>query len=333
MSRRRFISIVFLALLLLIGCLIACFTMNRHPAEPIFEGRTASSWLRELAAGSPNIRAWAAFSGMGTNADPILMDALEARDTPLEKAFRSFYFAKKLPARVRRFLPQPSGDPRQLQSAAFSVVQSSPDSPLFCKLAVCLKQPDSKFRGEVLPVVYSRIGPEDAGQVPFLLLAANDTNAIVRSEALLCLSRIGPSATNAVPAILKLCADKDMDVRMAAAKALWKTTGQTNVAVPVLEGILSQDKDAHCLEWVTGFLLGMGKPDALLISILTNSLTGGRIEERMSACTCLRHIGPPAAAAIPALRHAMQDPNPEVRQRAKWALTGIDPEHAAANSP
>ena len=270
---------------------------------------------------------------MGTNADPVLMAALEGRDPPLERGFRSFYYAKKLPAQVRRLLPQPSDDPRTLQLAAFSVVRSFPDSPLFPKLPVLLKEADSEIRGEVLPLVYSRIGPEDAGQIPFLLWAANDTNAIVRAEVLLCLSRIGRSATNAVPAVLKLCADKDMDVRMDAAQALWKITGQTNIAVPVLEGILSQENDAHCLEWVTGFLLEMGKPAPSLISVLTNSLTGGRIEERLGACACLRHIGPLAAAAIPALRNALQDSNPQVRQRAKWALTGIVPEATAANSP
>jgi HEAT repeat protein len=332
--RRRFITMVSLIAALLVCGVMACFTMNRRPAEPIFQGRTASAWLREIVSGSPPDRALEAFARMGTNAHSVLMDALEGRDTPVEKAFRSFYYAKKLPAQVRRLLPQPSDDPRTLQLAAFSVVLNSPDSPLLPRLPILLKEPDSEVRRRVLPLVYSRIGPEDARQIPFLLSAANDTNAIVRAEVMLCLNRIGRSASNAVPAILKLCADKDMDVRMDAAQALWKITGQTNIAVPVLEGILSQENDAHCLEWVTGFLLEMGKADPSLICILTNSLTGGRIEERMTACACLRHIGPPAAAAaIPALRKAMQDPNPELRQRAKWALTGIVPEQAAANSP
>ena len=61
-----------------------------------------------------------------------------------------------------------------------------------------------------------------------------------------------------------------------------------------------------------------------LIDWLTNNFTG---DNRMGACNCLNQIGPPAAAAIPALRIALNDPDIMVRQQAKFALMSIDPEH------
>jgi HEAT repeat protein len=116
-------------------------------------------------------------------------------------------------------------------------------------------------------------------------------------------------------------------VKIDAGRALWKVTGHSNAAISALEGVLRQNQDAGLRLWAARYLLDMGQADPLLTITFINSLTNGDIGMRMSACSCLGQIGRPAAAAIPSLRQALQDRDPEVRRRAKSALTSIDPEH------
>jgi HEAT repeat protein len=88
-------------------------------------------------------------------------------------------------------------------------------------------------------------------------------------------------------------------------------------------------RDRH---WAAVYLLEMGQTNPLLMSTFINSLTNSQPGLRMSACSCLGQIGPRAADAIPALRNALQDPDPEVRRRAKLALQRIEPEHPAGHA-
>ena len=260
---------------------------------------------------------------MGTNAEPVLVTAIEARENPLARSFRRFY--PRLPAAIRRHLPEPY-DPLALRAAALFVLRNSVRIHITPKLLPFLKEPDSGLRLAVLSVVQ----PE-AGQIPFLLLASDDPDAKVRREVMRCLSQIGPSAANAAPAVLQLCGDSNMDVRQDAAWVLWKITGQTNTAVPVLEGIL--DAAAGRNDVAAYHLLIMGDSAPFFVTTLINALTNSQAGDRAIVCSLLRDIGPPAAAAIPALRQALQDPEPEVRRNAEVALSRIEPQHAATHAP
>jgi hypothetical protein len=359
MPSRRSIRIVSLtAAVLICGCL-AYVVSNRWTHEATFQGRSASYWLREIVRpqtiGSQVVRPrfvgsqilfpqsvgtqfgssnwfWGpapaqiseAFNQMGTNAEPALVAAIKAREDPLTGAFRRIY--PRLPAAIRKLLPQPY-DPLELRAAALFVSRGPVRIHLIPTLLPLLKKPDSALRLAVLSLVVQA----DAGQIPFLLLASDDPDAKVRREVLRCLSQSGHSVNSAEPAVLKFCSDSDLDVRQDAAWALWKITGQTNTAVPVLENVLSQGAGPN--DWTVYHLLLLGDSSPFLVTTLINSLTNRQAGERANVCSFLRDLGPPGIAAVPALRKALQDPEPEVRRRAEVALSKIDPEHAANPAP
>jgi hypothetical protein len=327
MPRRRFITIVSLTAAVLACGAITYFAGSRR-AEPYFQGRSASYWLREVSM--QQSQALEAFRQMGTNAEPILVAAIEGKEYPLGRMYRRVY--SRLPGAIRQRWPQPD-ESKTLRLAAVFVVLNSPASQIVPKVLPLLKDSDNRVSQAVEYMACAQISPPNSGQVPFLILACNDPNFFGRREALDALGRIGRSATSAVPILLNLCADKDMDVRINAAVALWRITGQTNQAVPVLEGLLAQSQEWHSPHWAAIYLLQMGKSDPQWITALINSLTNGLRVERFGACALLSQIGPPAAAAIPALRRALQDPDAIVRKHAKWALIRIDPKHATADSP
>ncbi len=241
MPRRQNITKVSLIAAVLACGFIAYIAVSRSTPEASFQGHSASYWLRQLVRslniGSPVLlsprvgssshggptpfQVRQAFSAMGTNAEPVLIKAVIAKENMLTKTFRRVY--PRLPACMRKLLPEPF-DPLALRTAALFVLQSPGSIDIAPKLLPWLKEPDFRLRLAILSVV----SQPDASQIPFLLLAGDDPSVRVRSEVLRHLSQIGPSAARAAPAVLKHCGDSDLNVRQDAAWALWKITGQTN---------------------------------------------------------------------------------------------------------
>jgi hypothetical protein len=329
-SRRQTVAIIAFAVIFF-GCgIVTLFLSNNQPQEASFQGHTASYWL-DGVFGTPHVMPQAqcleAFRKMGTNAEPVLVAAMAARESPLARLFRRAY--PRLPAMIRLRV-NPPRSLMILQSAAMFVVVNTDLSGIVPKLLPLLEDPDSQRRSTVIAAVGGKISPQDAPQVGLLLLAAADPDSGVRAGALHCLRRIGRAAASASePVVSKLCRDGDANVRTIAAWTLWSITGQTNVAVSVLEDALGatiKANDARNSHWSACYLLEMGVREPLLTTTFINTLTNGHCGpgERMSACSCLGKIGPPATTALPALRLAMQDREAEVRRRAKLAIEQID---------
>jgi hypothetical protein len=326
---RRFITMGRLTAAALVCGIIACIVASQRTPEAYFQGRSASSWLREFfGPNGGSSQALEAFNRMGTNAEPVLVAALRARENPFVRMYRSL--CVRMPAAIQQHLRKPE-DPALLRMAAVVVLQHSSSSQIISNLYPMFKEPDSGLRLAVLQAVDNRI--PDASQIPLMVLAGNDPDPYLRAEVWRRLTRMGTSAASAAPAVLKLCADNNIDARQDAAWTLWKITGQTNTSVPVLEGAVSQNPDAARRHLAAYHLLVMGDSAPNFITTLINSLTNSEAGDRATVCAFLGQIGPPAAAAVPALRKALHDPGAEVRRRAEVALSTIDPKHAAANSP
>jgi HEAT repeat protein len=326
---RRFFTMGRLAAAMLACCAIAFYVTSKKTPEAYFQGRSTSSWLREFFGpnGGPP-QALEAFNKMGTNAEPVLVAALRGKENFFVRMYRGF--CARMPAAIQQHLPK-SDDPELLRMAAVVVLQHSSSNQIISNLYPMLKEPDSEVRLAVLQAVDNRI--PDASQIPLLVLAGNDPDPYLRAEVWRRLNRLGASAASAAPDVLKLCADNNIDVRQDAAWTLWKITNRTNTSVPVLEDAMSQNQDANRRHSAAYHLLIMGDSDPLLVTTLINSLTNSQAGDRATVCTFLGEIGPPAAAAIPALRKALQDPEAEVRRRAEVALGAIEPKRSVTNSP
>jgi hypothetical protein len=323
MPRRRFFTMFRLTVVLLACGIIAVFMVSQRPPEAYFENRSASSWLRDFfgaKTGPP--QALEAFDKMGTNAEPVLVAALKGKANIFVRTYRGF--CVRMPGAIEQILPEPE-DPNLLRMAAVVVLQHSSSSQIISDLYPMLNEPDSAVRLAVLQAVDNRI--PNPSQLPLLVLAGNDPDPYLRSEVWRRLSLMGPSAASAAPDVLKLCAETNLDVRQHAAWALWRITGKTNDALPVLESVLSETEDANRSHLVAYHLLTMGDSNPFFVHTLIGALANGRAVDRAIICSFLGEIGPPAAAAIPALQKALHDPAAEVRRSAEVALSTIEPKH------
>jgi len=184
MSRHCSFRFVFLSVAVL-GCgAIAYIELSQRRLEPSFQGHSASYWLRELVAGRGDpscFQALEAFRQMGTNADPVLATAIEARENPFARKYRLIYY--RLPLAIRDLLHQPD-EPMVLRAAAVSLLALPAPGRIHIAPTVLdlLEKPDSGLRLAVLQVINDRIA--DAGQLPFLLMAGDDPDAKVRRGVL-----------------------------------------------------------------------------------------------------------------------------------------------------
>jgi hypothetical protein len=310
-------------LVLLCCAFVAVAVMSQGTPEAYFQGRSASSWLREFFGTHEGpTQALEAFGKMGTNAEPVLVAAIRGKENVFVRAYRGLCTA--LPTAIRRHLHKPD-DPALLRMAAVIVLQHSTSNQIISDLYPLFKEPDSALRLAVLEATDNHT--PDAAQLSLMVLAGNDPDAYLRSEFWRRLGKMGPSAASAAPAIENFCADQNINVRQDAAWTLWKITGHTNTAVPALEGALDQNEDAGRRHSAAYHLLIMGDSSPLFVNTLINSLTNSQAGDRASVCTFLGEISPPPASAIPALQKALKDSDAEVRRCAGAALSRIDPQH------
>src|SRR5277367_3336438 len=203
MSRRRLFTNARLTAVVLFVGIIGIFAISRRTPEAYYQGHSASYWLRELvgANGGSSLRlkllvvnggptlGLEAFKNMGTNADPVLVAALGAKENPFLRLYRIAWAG--MPAAMQQRLPKPS-EPSLLRMSAVIVFQHSALNRPMPDLYEMLKEPDSGLRLAVLNATENRI--PDASQIPLLLLAGNDPEISVREEVWHRVTLAGASA-------------------------------------------------------------------------------------------------------------------------------------------
>ena len=141
--------------------------------------------------------------------------------------------------------------------------------------------------------------------VPALVKALDSEETTTRVKAIQILAYLGELAAMAVPALRKALHDKNSDIRLAAAKGLWKITNKADLAVPVLVQLLEEKRPAD----------GNGSES--------------RRQYLQTVIEALWRIGPPAAAAVPALRSKTRDANRLIGESAANAIGRIAPSSAS----
>jgi HEAT repeat protein len=205
-------------------------------------------------------------------------------------------------------------------------------------------------RGEALRALV-RIGAPATEAIPPLVAALADPDSLVRERAAEGLGALGRGAAPAVPALARAAEDPNDAVAAAACLALG-CSAQDVAATPLKQAFLREGAAArmagqalvllgpHAASIIAGMAeltreeKGPGpharqllvRMRAVAVPALMNRLQDKNPLVQIQAADLLREIGPPAAAAIPALVALRNDKVVLVRRAAVRAVAHIDPE-------
>jgi HEAT repeat protein len=186
---------------------------------------------------------------------------------------------------------------------------------------------DPKTRGKALRIL-ALMGPEAAAAVPDLEAALRGADAATRNEVLYALAAIGPGSAPAVPGLIhEMTSDEDPQVRITACYALGKIGPGAKAAVPALvKNVASKDRFLRLVSvWaLLRIQPGDVQTEKMAIPLLAAALSEVESElGKVEAAAALGDIGVGARDAVPALKNALNDQSPAVREAAAAALKKI----------
>jgi HEAT repeat protein len=161
-----------------------------------------------------------------------------------------------------------------------------------------------------------------------LVASLRDDDPYTRAVIAFALGRLAPEADDpacprrdVVMALGKrLREDPDEDVRLWAAMALLKFGPDARPALPDLRAAL-KDQSANVSSWAVAVLSRLGHDGH---AALTEALGEKACTARRHIADALTDLGPHSKSVAPALRQALADEDPQIRQSAAEALLRID---------
>lgn len=131
-----------------------------------------------------------------------------------------------------------------LMVALGSCAEQGPKPPSVTELTAMLQGDDPKAQREAAHWVV-HLGPKAADTAPALSAALKSPDMTVRQSAALALGRIGPgAAATVVPALTAALDDPEISVRRSAAESLGQLGPAARSAIPALEKLSVQSKQA-----------------------------------------------------------------------------------------
>lgn len=179
------------------------------------------------------------------------------------------------------------------------------------------KDPQVRWRAARALADYSTLAKSAAGDLQKLLA---DSDPVVQYHAAVALGRIGDTSDATIDALVKLATGKDARVARAAIAALRVLQPGPQRVMAVLEKTLSSDDQAVVLHAMEA-IIERGK-DA--VPLLVEALK--RPQTAYVACAAIEHIGPDAAATVPALAELLgKTKHSKLQIQALLALASIGP--------
>lgn len=212
--------------LLVFGALICVLFIG---AEPSYQGRPESYWLRSLGkSGADKIPEL-----LGTNTVPVLLKALRARDGGLRAAYLGAW--SKFPGWMQRAVSAPVPARSIRYNAATLLVAAQQFDLIFHELET---NPDPDVR---VCMISSLVNDGRREVTLALVRALEDGDESIRGMAALGLGyKYRPDKDLAVPALLKHIHETNEPTRALVVRCLGMVPEQSNVIVPELRRILEE---------------------------------------------------------------------------------------------
>jgi hypothetical protein len=320
---KRWILVAVLLLAGVVATLLLCPGGSRR--EPMFEGRTLSSWLDHhvpsTAAIPPyNSPGWKkadeALRTIGTNAIPTLLEMIRAKDPPP--------FLLKLIRRAERYrwtgIKHRSAVWRNEEAEyAFSVLNTNAVSavPDLIKIYEEDRSPSSQ---RCAAMALGHIGRGAQAALPVLIKRFTHTNSDVRFYAVSAVMDIGGEPTVVVPALTSALKDSNVNVRWNALTGLSMFGSRGRPAVPEILKMLNDPGmvgTSSITQQVATTLWRIapekvGHP--LVVEVSTPIVAGGVTMEAVKVAYHGKHqILVPAGTSVPAVRQYWNsDPRPRL---------------------
>lgn len=170
------------------------------------------------------------------------------------------------------------------------------------------------------------LGPRAAAAVRVLMKALEDSDALVRAEAVCALARIGHGAAEAVPALVLLLDDPNENVRTCAAVAIGSINpakAHRREAIDALEK-RRQDPTQTVQVAATLSLQALGETDDRTVPLLVGGLRDHNAIIALLCTETLGLLGEPAKEAVPHLVEALAAQHPVILVKVAHALYRLD---------
>lgn len=215
--------------------------------EPVYQGKRLSVWLvqystNHYSAGRDGVldkQAENAIQQIGTEALPVLLGKLRARDTRLKQVMMAWAQKQKLV-----HFNFKSANQCHNEAVAGYEALGSLASVQVPSLMDTLSNDRSLEVRQAAASALGLIGPEAKQAAPALFHATTHTNQGVRNNSLWALSRILPDPKQTIPVLIAGLDDPFSVARENAAIALGKYGQAAKVAIPALLRTLSTNRAA-----------------------------------------------------------------------------------------
>jgi HEAT repeat protein len=298
MGKQRRMAVFFAAVILICGLLTYLF----RPSEPVYHGRSLSSWLKQLDdsdhEGSLPWQTWAsqrtpsqveaaeAIRRMGTNSLPFLLHALSTTNSRWQSKFIGWLGKRSW-------------------------------------LKISLPVPVDYRRASTLAL--DALGPAASPATPELAQLLNSQNAdgIAKKDAAIALAAIGPDGW----AVLNQAVHPSNSWESAC--AVWALAGHhVTVSLKTITALMDAVTNNPTAKngAISGWALGeLAQERERVIPVLIQGLQSSDMATRWGAACGLGALGTNAVSAVPALLDALHNKDTSTRDNASRALKLIDP--------
>ena len=307
-----------LAVLLVAALGMVCWQVLRL-REPVYHGKCLSLWLQSYSPDGDSPEVDEALRTMGTNAIPVLLENLQAKDSALKLGWAALGL-HYTPAETRHLRAQ----------KGFSALGAEASNAVPALIEIYQQNFASSAR-EAAANSLVEIGPAAKTAIPVLIESAASTNSHVRAFALYTLGRISLESKLVVPVLIKGLHDRDHEVRYSSAFGLGALAFMGGDAKPANAALVETLKDSHRSERAAAAMaLGHIHSDpGLVVPALIEMLRDPDVQLHAIAATAIGEFGNDGKPAVAPLNELLSQRNQDARKAATNALKAIDPEAAA----
>lgn len=275
--------------------------------DPVLQGRTLMSWVKDLHSSHPEKRlpALAVMGALGPKARP------------------------QLPYLARIARDDKKGETRVALAQALGNIGGE---DAFAVLLLMQEDQDANVRA-VVAAAQHKVCPTPSSRIRALVTARLYGENDVRLAAYAAFGQFGPKK-EAVPDLIELLADDEQGKRRAACEALQHFGPEGEEAVPALAKMLTNRQTRLNATVALGEI--KRRPEIVVPALIELFTAGERLhrQERQAIVRTLRKYGPQAAPALPMLRKVLDDPDkkldPLLQVTVAAAVANIDTENKDA---